>query len=103
MKLDGSMGAAAVRLPSNAEDKYEVQSSSFTGPISYTSAELRGLTLAQTLIRPVDDTTILTDSLASLTHLGDDIGQTFQATRSNTASNHTLTSKSINSTPKQQN
>ena len=66
VKPDGSMGAAAVRLPSKAVDKYEVQSSSFTGPISSTSAELRGLTLVQTLIRPVDDTTILTDSLASL-------------------------------------
>ena len=66
VKPDGSIGVAVVRLPSNAEDKYEVQSSSFTGPISSTSAELRGLTLAQTLIRPVDDTTILTDSLASL-------------------------------------
>ena len=60
------MGAAAVRFPSRAENKYEVQSSSFTGPISSISAELRGLTLAQTLILPVDDTTILTDSLASL-------------------------------------
>ena len=66
VKPDGSMGAAAVRLPLNAEDKYEVQSTSFTGPISSTSAELRGLTLAQTLIHPDDDTTILTDSLASL-------------------------------------
>ena len=55
VKSDGSMGAAAVRLPSNAENKYEVQSSSFTGPISSTSAELRGLTLAQSLIRPVDE------------------------------------------------
>ena len=70
VKPDGSMGASAVRLPSNAEDKYEVQSSSFTGPISSTSSELRGLTLAQTLIRPVDDTTILTDSLASLHAFG---------------------------------
>ena len=34
VKPDGSMGAAAVRLPSNAEDKYEVQSSSFTGKLA---------------------------------------------------------------------
>ena len=52
---DKSMGAAAVRLPLKAEDKYAVQSSSFRGPISSTSAELRGLTLAQTLIGPVND------------------------------------------------
>ena len=39
---------------------YDVQSSSFTGPISSNSAKLPGLTTAQMLIRPVNDTTILT-------------------------------------------
>ena len=57
---------SGLNLEGRVSDPQFFQSSSFTCPISSTSAELRGLTFAQTLIRHVEDTTIVTDSLASL-------------------------------------
>ena len=65
VKPDEGMVAAAVRLPTNADDNYEVESSSFTCPTRSTSAELRGLILAQVFIHHQEDKTIFTDSLAS--------------------------------------
>ena len=60
------MGLAAVSLStSESGTPFQVQSS-FTGPIGSTAAELRGITVAQSLATDKSSLILLTDSLASL-------------------------------------
>ena len=66
LQMDGSMGVAAISLSTIASTLLQIMSSSFTGPVSSPAAELRGLSLVQTFVQTEEDTTILTDSLASL-------------------------------------
>ena len=60
------MGSAAVSLSASETGKpFEIQSS-FTGPISSTAAELRGITVAQSLVSERSSLILLTDLLVSL-------------------------------------
>ena len=66
VKKDGSMGAAAIVMPSYEASPLEPKLSCLIGPINSTVAELRGLALAEEYLKEEHSAVILTDSLASL-------------------------------------